>query len=190
MTEHNERKLLLQVVEGDEPAFAQLFYSYHESLGAYIYQLTCSREMAEEVVQDVFLKIWMQRYLLKEVDNFQAWLFVVAKNQAINSLKQSVAERKKRLLWKKDQEADAVLQAIEEDDKFQLLDEAIGQLPQQQKKVFIMSRYHRLKYEEIARELNLSRETVKYYLQIATSSISKFIIKRIHLIIWISLSVC
>jgi RNA polymerase sigma-70 factor (ECF subfamily) len=187
MSAHNEKKLLILVAEGDENAFAQLFYLYHQRLGAYIYQITCSREMTEEIVQDVFLKTWMLRQTLATVESFQSWLFVVAKNHAINGLKKSVSERRRQEVWKKSIQEEPVLQDIEAEDKYQLLDEAIGQLPQQQRKVFIMSRYHRLKYEEIASELNLSRETVKYYLQIATSSISKFIIKRIHLVLWMLL---
>lgn len=86
-----------------------------------------------------------------------------------------VRERTERQIWEKQhlnwpQNAD-----ITAEDRLQLIDKAISQLPPQQKKVFILSRYQRRKYIEIAAELNLSKETVKSYLQIATSSIRKFV---------------
>lgn len=64
---------------------------------------------------------------------------------------------------------------ITAEDRLQLIDQAISRLPPQQKKVFILSRYQQRKYMEIAKELNLSKETVKSYLEIAKNSIRKFV---------------
>lgn len=173
---HNEQSLLSQVAEGNEGAFTQLFHRYHHKLGAYIYQLTSSRELAEEVVLDVFMKVWNDREALKEVEHFSAWLYRISRNHALNARRDNL----RRLLREK--EAERNLSGETEDDflareeQFHLIEQAINQLPPQQKKVFIMSRYQRLKYEEIAREMNISRETVKSYLQVAHTSIRKFIL--------------
>jgi RNA polymerase sigma-70 factor (ECF subfamily) len=176
--DHTEKDLLAQVSSGDQSAFAQLFYSYHHQLGIYIFQLTSSREMAEEIVQDVFLKIWTNREALAKVDNFRAWLFVISKNHTLNCLRKLVKERQQQQEWKQSQETELQLDEMHAEEQFQLIDQAISQLPPQQKKVFILSRYRRMKYEEIARELNLSRETVKYYLQTANATIIKFVSSR------------
>lgn len=182
---HNERELLLQVAQGNEKALSELFYQYHHHLGIYIYQLTSSRELAEEIVQDVFLKIWTNRESLTQVDNFKTWLFVIAKNHALNCLRKLVRERMQRQQWANSQESELLPEETNGEEQFQLIDQAISQLPPQQKKVFILSRYRRLKYEEIARELNLSRETVKSYLQIATASINRFVTNRFSLLFWL-----
>lgn len=176
-----------QVANGDETAFSELYYRYHNALGIYIYQLTQSRELSEEVVQDVFLKIWVGREALTEVNNFKAWLFIVSKNHALNSLRSLVKERALKKNWTRDHQfSPNGDEAAIDDDAYTLLDQAINQLPEQQKKVFILSRYRRLKYREIATELNLSKETVKSYLAIAVSSITKFVNSRFSPVAWIT----
>ena len=173
----------MQVARGDEKAFSSLYYKYHHRLGIYLYQLTSSKEFSEEIIQDVFCKVWDQRKQLHEISNFPTWLFVVSKNHAHNCLRKMVQERKQKQVWEKQQlnlsgEAD-----ITAEDQLQLLDKAINQLPSQQKRVFILSRYKRRKYVEIASEMNLSKETVKSYLKIANSSIRKYVDSHLPLLI-------
>jgi RNA polymerase sigma-70 factor (family 1) len=181
----NEASLLLQVAEGDEKAFSSLYYKYHHRLGIYLYQLTSSRPFAEEILQDVFCKVWEKRDQLPAIENFQTWVFTIAKNQALNALRSMVSERLKKKVWEKDQVDMPGLDQVTAEDQLQLIDKAISQLPPQQKKVFMLSRYKRLKYIEIAQELNLSKETIKSYLQIATSSIRKYVNNHLPLLLWL-----
>ena len=169
-----DKKLCLQISLGNEQAFQQLFNTYHQQLGTYILRLTNSTALAEEIVLDVFLKIWLNRETLREVQNFKAYLFVVSKNHALNALKKLV---KARLAQKGPEEhyTQNVLAEIEHNPYYSLLDEAIDHLPPQQQKVYLLSRHKRLKYAEIAEKLDLSHETVKKYLQIATASITTYV---------------
>jgi RNA polymerase sigma-70 factor (family 1) len=180
----NEASVLLHVAEGDEKAFSLLYYKYHHRLGIYLYQLTSSRPFAEEILQDVFCKVWEKRDQLPAIENFQAWLFTIAKNQALNALRSMVTERLQKKIWEKNQVNVPSLDQLTAEDQLQLIDKAISQLPPQQKKVFMLSRYKRLKYIEIAQELNLSKETIKSYLQIATSSIRKYVNNHLPLLLW------
>jgi len=183
---NNETDLLQQVANGDETAFSKLYYGYHNILGIYIYQLTQSRELSEEIVQDVFLKIWVGRKALTGVTNFKAWLFIVSKNQALNSLRTITKERTLKKDLSRDYEhSSGINEESFDNDSYILLEQAINQLPEQQRKVFILSRYRRLKYKEIATELKLSRETVKSYLGLAVSSITKFVNARLYPVFWI-----
>lgn len=175
ITQPNEKELLMQVAEGNEFAFRRLFAAYHQRLGVHIFRITQSTELAEEVVQDVFLKIWMSRETLAGVDNFKAYLFVISKNHALNCLRKVVKEQ---LLLKKLEQSNLVpfiTDSYDTDQYYNLIDEAINQLPPQQQKVYLMSRHNRLKYHEIADQMEISRETVKKYLQIATSSIKDYV---------------
>jgi RNA polymerase sigma-70 factor (ECF subfamily) len=178
---NNEACLLLQVAKGDEKAFSSLYYKYHHRLGIYLYQLTSSKEFAEEIIQDVFCKVWDNKKQLPDIENFQLWLFIVSRNHARNCLRKMVQERKNKQLWEKQQLNLSGGCDITAEDRLQLIDKAISQLPSQQKRVFILSRYKRRKYIEIATELNLSKETVKSYLKIANSSIRKFVDTHLHL---------
>jgi RNA polymerase sigma-70 factor (family 1) len=180
----NEASVLLHVAEGDEKAFSLLYYKYHHRLGIYLYQLTSSRPFAEEILQDVFCKVWEKRDQLPAIENFQAWLFTIAKNQALNALRSMVTERLQKKIWEKNQVNVPSMDQLTAEDQLQLIDKAISQLPPQQKKVFMLSRYKRLKYIEIAQELNLSKETIKSYLQIATSSIRKYVNNHLPLLLW------
>jgi RNA polymerase sigma-70 factor (family 1) len=171
----NEKQLLIQVASGDECAFRQLFMAHHQQLGVHMFRITNSAELAEEVVQDVFLKIWLTRETLVGVDNFRAYLFVISKNHALNCLKKLAKERIQiRKLEESSIEA-LIADGADTDMYYNLLDEAIDQLPPQQQKVYLLSRHGRLKYAEIADQLELSRETVKKYLQIATVSITEYV---------------
>ena len=91
-----EKELLVKVSQGDENAFGQLFTLYYNQLGDFIMRIAESRPLAQEIVQDVFLKIWLNRATLAEVESFRAYLFVVARNHAFNCLKQIARERNRK----------------------------------------------------------------------------------------------
>lgn len=180
---NNEKELLLQVSQGDEQAFALLFEQTQAHLASYIFHLTSSVELTEEVVQEAFLKVWTNRISLTQVDDFRAWLFTISKNYTLNCLRKIVNERLRQKEWLQIQNTTTTEENNKEDDRYELMVKAIEHLPPQQKKVFVLSRINKLKYEEIARQLNLSRETVKSYLKLAGSSISKFVSNHGHLFI-------
>jgi RNA polymerase sigma factor (sigma-70 family) len=179
---HKEKELLGCVAAGEEAAFTELFNAYNSLLGAHIYRLTESGELAREIVQDVFLKIWLTRETLVNVENFRVYLFVVSKNHALNCLKKLRSERVKHARWQSDvlyreRHAPAFEEAPSYDS---LIDHAISQLPPQQKKVYLHSRHERLTYGEIARKMDLSPETVKKYVKLAGESISHYILRQLE----------
>jgi len=175
-----EKALLSKIAGGDETAFRIVFNQYYRLLGAHILRITKSQEIAEEVVQDVFLKIWMSRETLSSIQDFRAYLYVVSRNHALNCLKKVAREGivQGQTNWV-DLENRPFPEETGELDYYSLIDEAIDSLPPQQQKVYLLSRHEHLRYHEIASHLNLSRETVKKYLQIATESITAYIKKRI-----------
>lgn len=174
---HGEAEVLRGISQGDEKAFATLFHHYHQRLGLHIYRITKSAELAEEIVHDVFLKIWINRELLTEIDNFPAYLFVLSKNAALNGLKKLANEQARRTELDADQLQ--IAETAEDDLRYLLIDEAIDRLPSQQRQVYLLSRHQRLSYAEIAERMQLSRETVKKYLQLSTESIASYIRKRL-----------
>jgi RNA polymerase sigma-70 factor (family 1) len=170
-----EKELLLQVACGDEHAFSELFNTYHQHLGAHIYRITDSVELAEEVVQDTFLKIWLNRKTLCSIKNFKAYLFIISKNHALNCLRKLAKERIAQKSIEDNAAALNIADFVDNNNYYNLLDKAIDHLPPQQQKVYLLSRHDRLKYDEIANKMGLSRETVKKYLQVATLSITNFL---------------
>ena len=177
-----EKKLLLKVAGGSESAFRQLFDQYHHQLGRYIFRITQSQELTEEIVQDIFLKVWLNRAALAQIQSFKAYLFVASKNQALNHLRNIAREQMLKNQWKEETANAISTEHVSQDLYYQLLDEAINKLPPQQQKVYLLSRHQRLKYDEIAAELNLSRETVKSYLKLATTSITSYVTSHVDVV--------
>ena len=171
---NEERLLLRRIAEGDETAFAQLFRAYHQRLGAYVFRLTESRQATQEIVQDVFVKIWVKRATLAEIGNFDAYLFTAARNHVFNYIRNMARERA-RLAGL------AVLAApphgmppadlAADEDYHSLLDEAVALLPQQQQRVYRLHKQEGLSHAEIAVQLQLSVETVKKHMSLALRAI-------------------
>ncbi|MCC6761719.1 MAG: RNA polymerase sigma-70 factor [Chitinophagaceae bacterium] len=182
---HNEKDLLCKVADGDALAFRQLFNHYRNkiySLGMY---LTKSETLAEEIVQDVFMKVWEKRAELVDIQQFNSWLRRVAKNTCSNYLRDLAVERlaMNKLSEKQDALAASVESNVIEKEYRQILEEALQRLPPQQKKVYILSRQAGKKQEEIAREMNISLYTVKEYLKLAQRSVRQYIAQRIELVV-------
>ena len=179
---HNEKELLCQVAKGDEGAFTLLFNAYHQQLGAYIYRLTESLSLTEEIVQDVFLRIWLKRTAMQEVNRFDAYLFAAARNHTFNCLRKIARERNSKVRWEITLSEQSVYEsesgadpAIEYE---ALLDQAVERLPLQQKKVYLLHRRQGLSHAEIARRLDLSVETVKKHMSLALRSIRDYLSPR------------
>jgi RNA polymerase sigma-70 factor (family 1) len=165
----NESELIKQVISGSERAFSKLFDGYYKSLGDYVYRLTESLEITEEIVQDVFIKIWTKKEALSGIESFSNYLFIISRNQTYNFLRKKANEKVRQLEWEKDFEENSILNDDDKTGEFyrSLLEKAIEKLPPQQKKVYLLSRNERLKYEEIAQKLNISPETVKKHMKLA-----------------------
>ncbi|MDB5111392.1 MAG: polymerase sigma-70 factor [Mucilaginibacter sp.] len=171
----NEHILLVKVAEGDERAFKELFDFYYNALGEYVFRLTNSIAISEEIVQDTFIKIWVKRETLAELKNFSNYLFIVCRNQTYDQLRKVSYKHnmQKKVEQYFQQESEVELAEAPIDQYRILIDNAVDRLPPQAKKVYLFSRHERLKYEEIAILLNISPETVKKHIQYAVNFIKK-----------------
>jgi RNA polymerase sigma-70 factor (ECF subfamily) len=180
---HKESELLQNVSTGSTEAFRRLYYLWEPALSSFLFQITKSKELTAEIVQDVFLKIWMTRETLQEIKNFKAYLFVISKNQAINALKKSIVELEKFKIFADNPH----LYEEEVDEKkeyqYSLIDEAIDQLPARQKEVFLLHRYERMTYQEIADRLGIGKESVKSHLSIGIKAVKSNLQSKISLIL-------
>jgi len=160
----NDHLLLMRVAEGDETAFKLLFERHRLKLYNYLLKITKSRNTTEELVIDVFVKLWTRRTLLPEVKNFDAFLHKVAYNKALDFFR--IASRNKilqhtianHLEIAHDSSADKYMLSKEYNEIFY---KALNELSPQRKMVFAMSRIQGLTHEQIACNLRLSRNTVR-----------------------------
>lgn len=171
------------LAEGNEAAFREVYDLYHQKVYALGYYFTHSPSVAEDITQDIFLKIWDKRRELKEVQNFSSWIKVLVRNHAYNLIAINARER----LHRKNQSYDIVVPSLAEaklegKERNNIFEKAINNLPDQQKKVFILSRYEGFKIAEIADMLKISPNTVKNHLKAANHSIAKYCSRHIELL--------
>lgn len=132
--------------------------------------------MAQDTLQDVFLKIWLKREDCESIDNFSSYLFRAARNQAINGFKRNsracllIAELSRESARTVDTDNPILARELK-----MLLGRAIDSLPTQQRKVFELSRNEGFKYEEIAAKLGISTSTVRNHMIQALKKIREHI---------------
>ncbi|GAA4447940.1 RNA polymerase sigma-70 factor [Ravibacter arvi] len=171
-----EAEILAAVANGDRKAFSLLFYRFHQELGAFITRITKSDALAEEIVQDTFMKVWTNRHTLADVRNFRAFLFTIARNHSFNALRDET-QKKFRLeaLSSALSFSDTADDSPDKEVLFGIVDKAVSQLPPQQQKVWRMSKEQGLAYHQIAESLQLSPETVKRHISLAMASVSRYV---------------
>jgi len=169
---HNEIEILSKVALGDARAFTCLFDAYYKQLGQYVYRLTESVEAAEEIVQDVFVKIWSRRQDLAGMDSFTNYLFIITRNRTYRFLKEKASAYLRQQEWEKQYQQELNLPVDTTWEHVSLMiDNLIEKLPPQQRRVYELSRIEHFKHNEIAKILSISPETVKKHIM----SANKFI---------------
>lgn len=168
-----ETELIQNVAAGDERAFRDLMHAYWDITYRFIFPYLKDKHLAEEQVQDIFVQLWTTRKSLAGVSNFNAYLFVICRNKAINAVRDRMRERNKLKLWGMTQQTATHEEDYVTEENLCKIDDAILDLPPQQQKVWIMSRREGMKYTEIAKSLNISKDAVKRYLQLANASIHR-----------------
>jgi RNA polymerase sigma-70 factor (ECF subfamily) len=155
--------LQTQVSQGDQQAFRTLFDGYHPRLFQYIFNLVKSKEVAEELVMDVFLKLWLSREMMGAIENLDGFLFKIAYNKSIDFFRAAARDKTiADIIWDRieipaQSYADAPLLMQEYENK---LREAINLLPGKRKRIYEMSREEGLSHGQIAEALGISKNTV------------------------------
>ncbi len=169
----NEPALLKLIAEGDEFAFRKIFNHYKDKLFNYTYRITDNEGLAEEIVMDAFLKIWCNREDLIYINRFDAYLYTIIRNRAFSAIKRRAQETLiiTRLSNISSEYQECTEETVVYNEYQYILKRAINKLPPQQKLVYSMSREEGLKYEEIADQLNLSKNTVKAHLKKALNTL-------------------
>ncbi len=190
---YTDKELLERVALGEERAFRLLFQNYHNKLGSYVYRYTRSFMLTQEIVQDVFLKIWLNRSALHEINNFNSYLFVVARNHTFNALKRIASEYGRQKQWQRrliKEEFNLNGQNTAYKETVLAVNKAIETLPAQQKKVFLLSREMELTHEEIALKLRLSVTTVKKHMVLALKQLREQLGADANIILFLVLTRC
>lgn len=151
---------------GEEVAFRQLFDRLHRRIYQFAFKFVKEKERSEEIVQDAFLNFWMNRAKLDRDKPVEPYLYAIARRTMIDHWRRAAStQRVKDELFKK---AVAVHNETEETvllrDLERITEVGMKKMNGQQQMVFALSRFDKLTYDEIAAQMGISRNTVKYHL--------------------------
>ena len=169
-------ELIIGVRGNDLNSFEKMFLIYRVKIFNFSYKYLRSREDAEEVVQDTFVKIWENRATLNEDLSFNSYLFTIAKNIIINKVRKKVAEpRVFDTIVEHSAQDESTENEIIYRDITSVAERAIQNLPAQRQLVYNLSRKDGLTYEEIGTQLGISSRTVEAHLRKALESVREFL---------------
>ncbi len=171
-----DKELLFDLSEGKVKAFENLFICYFPKIKLFLSGFLDREAEAEDLAQDVFVKVWQHRYALEKVENLNAYLYRIAKNTLFTYFDRSafpdtVAVTDCRYI-PSTEELEEIIFAKELDE---LIDITVDKMPPHRKNIFYLSRQQGLSNEEIALRLNISKRTVEAHISAALADLRKVI---------------
>ncbi len=169
----NEAELFAKLAEGDESAFEAIYRHYVKRLGPFVDKMVRCPELAEEIVQDIFVQLWLSRHLLANVRQPAAYLFHMATNRTLDHIRKIANNDKlmQRVAARSSELVNDTEERLNYQESLKLIEEAAAILPHQRRLIYRLSRVEGLSHEQIAAQLNISKNTVKNQLVKALSTI-------------------
>jgi RNA polymerase sigma-70 factor (family 1) len=175
---YTDNELLVFLREGDKMALAEFYNRYHKPVYRYLISLVKVPEIAEDLVHEIFLKLWDIRQKLEIKENFKGYLFWMCHNKAVDTTKKIAGERmlKDELLFHYYQNLSIVENHTPEQQQryHDLIEEALNSLSPQRRKVFELCKKQGKSYQQVADELQISTHTVKEHMSYALAALRDF----------------
>lgn len=181
----DDKILVSQLKQGDKKAFEQIFKKYSERIYYFSIKYLKLKEDAEEITQEVFVRLWNRRFDLKTELSFSSYLFMIAKNAVIDMLR----KRQKESVFNEDINSGVESsshddsKSIEYNELHEIIQNSIQELPQKRRQIYLLSRDEGLTYKQIAEKLNISIKTVESHMRLALQQLKKSVGENYELIV-------
>lgn len=177
--EKTDPELVLLLTQDDEAAFSELYVRYKDKLRYFCLSLLKSGEEADDIVQEIFIRIWESRSFINPDLSFSSFLYTLARNRILNHFRDADIDMKvKQILALKNPTEENVIESDMIYAEYKnMLYEAIETLSPQRKKIFNMSREENLSHKEIAALLGISVNTVQEHISESLRSIKSYFLK-------------
>ncbi|AFD08072.1 RNA polymerase sigma-70 factor [Solitalea canadensis] len=167
----SDEQIAERLLERDHSVFTSLYRNYFQNLLMLAHKYVKDQLQAEEIIQDVFLRLWESPIALENPAAMRSYLYRAVINQSINHInKQKNISKHHSIIA--EQLTEEYIDTLHEENELKLLiHREIELLPEQCKKVFKMSRFDHMKYREIAQELNIAEKTVENHIKNALKTL-------------------
>lgn len=172
---HTEKELVNKLKIGEPFAFEVLFYKYRNKVKGFAVKIVPAQVDPEEIVQEVFVKLWLKREAVDPEKDFQSYLFSIAKHLVFDHLKSAVNRRIYFVgdVFQQDLLIDENVESTFAQNVEEKLQQLISEIPERRQEIFRLSRFEGLSYKQIAERLNISENTVDSQIRNALAFLRK-----------------
>lgn len=169
-----DKALIVALKNGDKEAFTSLYHTYCNKVYKFCKLYFTNNSSAEEVVQEVFIKLWDIRSYVNENENLEGLLFIITRNMVFDNNRKNFNESfyQISILAAYDKAYD-IEEELQAKDLKVYIDRLVDELTPRQKEIFCMSRYEQLSYKEIAEKLDITPKTVERHINDALKYLKK-----------------
>ena len=173
----NEKELLILLKEGHESAFEEIYKLYSSRLFGNIYKMVKSELIAQEILQEVFIKVWNNRAGIDPQKSFRSYLFRIAENQVYDFFRKAVRDKKMqtRLIAVVSEHYEHIEEMILKKENNLILQKAIAALSPQRQQVFRLCRLEGKSYNEVGKELGISTSTISDHIVKANKTVREYL---------------
>lgn len=173
---YNEKELLNRVASGDEKAFEELYGLYSHRIFGNLLKLVRSEDTAQELLQQVFIRIWEKRASIDADRSFRSYLFRIAENCVYDFFREASRHKRlqERLIEAVAGEYSYIEETLLQKESSELLQKALETLPAQRRKVFELCKLNGKSYKEVSELLDISTSTISDHIVKATKALADF----------------
>jgi RNA polymerase sigma-70 factor (ECF subfamily) len=177
ISKQEEKELLIRLIEGDNDAFEKIYYYYVERVYYFAFRYMKNAEDTEEIVQEVFTRIWENRRNINTELSFSGYLLTTTKNTIFNNHRKKVNHQSycSYIINYLQKNVQNVEDEIIYNDLMDLLHRTIAELPPKRQEIFKLSRFQGLPYKEISERLSISEKTIETHMRLALRDIKNVI---------------
>jgi RNA polymerase sigma-70 factor (family 1) len=161
------QELLARLKNGDMLAFDQVYELYSHKLFSFVFKILKNEAEADDIVQEVFVKIWESRWSLVDFKLLNSYIFTIAYNHSIDHIRKRISNNKYLEHLKNSAVVNftpTIISQIEFNELHNQVEKLIANLPERQKQVYLLHREEGLTYPEIAEKMGISKNTVENHM--------------------------
>lgn len=182
MPAYDEKSCLIQLKAGSQAAFAQIFHQYKNPVYQATLKIVPYEEIAEDILQTTFIRLWEKKSLIDPEQPFKAYLYRIASNLVADYFRRAAADKRlqARLMIAATELYDHIEETIGRKESEAVLKEAISRLPPKRREVYTLIKVDGLSYEEVSRQLGISVTTINDHMVRASKFVREYFIQSYH----------